>query len=172
MPPAAGRGRGAVGTTAATDGCRPFGRSGSPRPQPRQSLPTSGRTAGRDCGPRGAGGDRPGQTGALERDVGALERLGLPAVETIARFDRCIAEAKSAISRTAARRERASSDATGVDRELEGLRLAGEVPSEVELADARRLRESGWHLVRNDWRKEPLEAADLDGFSGRGGRKP
>ena len=93
-----------------------------------------------------------------------LERLPLPAAETIARFERSFSEAQAAIARLHGQLEKAHSDATDIERELERLRLEGEVPSEAALATARKLRDAGWQLVLHDWRKESVEAAALSEF--------
>ena len=107
-------------------------------------------------------------SGSLE----ALEKLALPAAETIARFDRSLADAQAVIARVQGQLEKARGDAANIERELERLRLEGEVPSEAELADARKLRDAGWKLVLQDWRKEPLDTAALQNFLARGGLKP
>ena len=99
-------------------------------------------------------------SGSLE----ALEKLALPAAETIARFDRSLADAQAAIARLQGQLEKARGDAADIERDLERLRLEGEVPSEAELAEARKLRDAGWQLVLQDWRKEAIDAAALQDF--------
>ena len=93
-----------------------------------------------------------------------LEKLALPAVETIARFDRGLADAQAAIARLQGQLEKARGDAADIGRELERLRLEGEVPSEAELAEARKLRDAGWRLVLQDWRKEAVDAPTVEDF--------
>ena len=99
-------------------------------------------------------------SGSLEE----LEKLPLPATETIARFDHDFSDAQAAITRAEGQLEKARTDAADIDRDLERLRLEGEVPSEIELAAARKLRDAGWQLVLHDWRKEPLDVAVLHAF--------
>ena len=99
-------------------------------------------------------------SGSLE----ALEKLALPAAETIARFDRSLADAQAAIARLQGQLEKARGDAADIERDLERLRLEGEVPSEAELAEARKLRDAGWRLVLQDWRKEAIDTAALQDF--------
>jgi uncharacterized protein YhaN len=94
----------------------------------------------------------------------ALEKLALPAAETIARFDRSLAEAQAAIARVQGQLEKARGDAADIERDLERLRLEGDVPSEAELAAARKLRDAGWRLVLRDWRKEARDTAALEEF--------
>ena len=55
-------------------------------------------------------------------------------------------------------------NATDIERDLEQLRLEGEVPSEAELIEARKLRDAGWQLVLQDWRKEATDAAVRQDF--------
>ncbi len=93
-----------------------------------------------------------------------LERLPLPAAETIARFERSFSECQAAIARFQGQLEKARSDATDIERDLERLRLEGEVPSEATLDAARKFRDAGWQLVLHDWRKEDADAAALAEF--------
>jgi len=99
-------------------------------------------------------------SGSLE----TLERLALPAAETIARFDRSFSDAQTAIARLRGQLETAHAEAVNIQRDLERLRLEGEVPTEAELTDARKLREAGWQLVLQDWRKETSNTAALQRF--------
>ncbi|MGO9113728.1 MAG: AAA family ATPase [Thermoguttaceae bacterium] len=91
-----------------------------------------------------------------------LEKLALPAAETIARFDRSLADAQAAIVRLQGQLEKARGDVATIGRDLERLRLEGEVPSEAELAEARRIRDAGWRLVLQDWRSEPIDTPALE----------
>jgi uncharacterized protein YhaN len=99
-------------------------------------------------------------SGSLE----ALEVLALPETETIDRFDSRLSEAQAAITRVEGALEKARNDVTGIERELDRLRLEGEVPAETDLAEARKHRDAGWQLVRQAWRKEAIGAADLQSF--------
>ena len=103
-------------------------------------------------------------SGSLE----ALEQLPLPAAETIARFDQSRTDAQAAIARLQGQLEKARGEAADIRRDLERLRLEGDLPSEAELADARKLREAGWRLVLQDWRKETLDTAALENFLAAG----
>ena len=102
-------------------------------------------------------------SGSLE----ALEKLALPAAETIARFDRSLSDAQAVIARLQGQWEKARVDSADIERDLERLRLEGEVPSEAELVEARKLRDAGWQLVLQDWRKEATDAAALQRLSRR-----
>ncbi len=99
-------------------------------------------------------------SGSLE----ALEKLALPAAETIARFDRSLSDAQAAIARVQGQLEKSRGEAADIERDLERLRLEGQVPSEAELTEARIFRDAGWKLVLQDWRKEPLDTAALQNF--------
>ena len=98
--------------------------------------------------------------GSLE----SLEKLALPVAETIARFDRSFADVQAVIAAVQGQLEKARGDTANIERELERLRLEGDVPSEAELSEARKLRDAGWKLVLQDWRKEPLDGAALENF--------
>ena len=99
-------------------------------------------------------------SGTLE----VLEKLALPAAETIARFDRNLTDAQARIAGLNGQLEKARGDAADIQRDLERLRLEGEVPSEAELTATRKLRDAGWRLVLQEWRKEAIESAALEGF--------
>jgi len=99
-------------------------------------------------------------SGSLE----TLERLALPSAETIARFDRGFTDAQAAIASLLGQLEKARADAVNIERDLERLRLEGEVPTEAELADARKLRDAVWQLVLHDWRNEAIDAAARQQF--------
>jgi uncharacterized protein YhaN len=99
-------------------------------------------------------------TGSLD----AVEILALPAMETIDRFDRDISAAQAIIARLQGALEKAGSDATLIDRELDRLRLEGELPSETDLVAARKHRETGWQLVLQDWRGQAVTADALQTF--------
>jgi uncharacterized protein YhaN len=102
--------------------------------------------------------------GLWSGSLDVLEELALPAAETIARFDRDLADVQAAIAHLQGQLEKARSDAADIGRELERQRLEGEVPSEAELAEARKLRDAGWRLVLQDWRKEAVDAPTVGDF--------
>jgi len=93
-----------------------------------------------------------------------LERLALPATETIARFERSFSDAQTTTTRLQGQLEKARADAAIIERDLERLRLEGDVPTEAELAGARKLRDAGWQLVLQTWRKEAMDTTALREF--------
>jgi uncharacterized protein YhaN len=99
-------------------------------------------------------------SGSLE----VLEQLALPAAETIARFDRSLFDAQAETARLHGQLDKSRGDAADIERELERLRLEGEVPTEGELAEARKFRDAGWRLVLQDWRKEAIDTAAQRAF--------
>ena len=130
-------------------------------PQPGQPFATGGRPAGRDCRTHRAGGDRSAQAGALERIAGSLGEAGLARGGNDRPFRSQPLRCPSGDRAAAGQLEKARGDAADIERDLERLRLEGEVPSEAELAEARKLRDAGWRLVLQDWRKEAIDAAAL-----------
>ena len=86
-----------------------------------------------------------------------LESLAPPAVETVDRFDRQWADAQSAVARWRDGLEKARGAQADLDRQIEQLRLEGEVPTEDDLAAARRVRDEGWRLVLTEWRQAGAE---------------
>ena len=89
--------------------------------------------------------------GIWEGTLDALEKLPLPAAETIDRFDREMQEARAAVERHQKDLDKAQAAVADLDRRIRQLRLEGEVPSEDDLADARRVRDAGWRLVLGRW---------------------
>ena len=92
----------------------------------------------------------------MERTAASLEKLSLPAAETIARFDRNLSDAQAAIARFQGQLEEARGNMADIAQELERLRLEGEVPSEAELADARSsVMSAGGSCGKTGGRKRP-----------------
>ena len=88
-----------------------------------------------------------------------LERLAVPSLETVGRFETELAEAEQEMRRLGEKRETARAALADCDRQLNECRLAGEVPSEAQLQQARRLRDLGWQLVLDTWQGRTVDAA-------------
>ena len=80
-----------------------------------------------------------------------LETLAVPSLETIDRFEKQLAEIGGAVKGLEDRIELAATEAAELDRHIEQIRLEQDVPSEADLAEARRRRDEGWRLVRRAW---------------------
>ena len=80
-----------------------------------------------------------------------LEKLPVPVSESVDRFDSLLGNQKEAISRLDEKIAAAREEAGRLEQQLAELRLAGEVPSEEELSQARDDRNRGWQLVRGAW---------------------
>ena len=104
--------------------------------------------------------------GLWQGTLDALEKLALPSPETIDRFDRSLLETQSATIRLQEGLDKVQAAAADVARQIEQLRLEGEVPSEDDLAEARRLRDLGWRLVLRQWRSEAAHGEGLREFLG------
>jgi uncharacterized protein YhaN len=104
------------------------------------------------------------QLGLWSGPLASLETLALPATETIDRFDQGLSEVQAEISRGQSAMEKARSEASGIDRELERLRLEGDPPSEAELAKARKLRDAGWQLFLKERRNEMIPVEAMEDF--------
>lgn len=94
----------------------------------------------------------------------ALESLPLPAAETIERFDGEMREARAALERVQKALDEAQAAVADLDRRIKQLQLEGEVPGEDDLAEARRLRDTGWRLVLAQWLHGSVEAEALRQF--------
>lgn len=80
-----------------------------------------------------------------------LERLPVPASETVDRFGNELADASSAVAATEQRIDDSRTRLQQLDQKLETLRLEQDVPTEVDLSRARAQRDAGWQLVLQTW---------------------
>jgi uncharacterized protein YhaN len=78
----------------------------------------------------------------------ALERLPIPSLETIDRFEADLANVDTRVKRCDERIEQWQADVARLETNLETLRLQGELPTEADLEDARRRRDEGWGLIQ------------------------
>ncbi|EXJ16612.1 ATP-binding protein [Imhoffiella purpurea] len=107
------------------------------------------------------------QTADLERDLAGLglwsgeldvfRRLPLPAEETVARFARDLQSLADEERRGEQERDEALAEQARAGESLRALELAGSVPSESELDQARDHRDRGWRIIRRQW----LEGVDV-----------
>jgi uncharacterized protein YhaN len=102
--------------------------------------------------------------GLWEGPLHQFERLAVPSVESIERYrdllddsDRERKELRVAIESEEAR-------ARELRLEIERLRQEGEVPTEVDLRQARGRREAGWNLVAAAWKEGRDRGVDFDAF--------
>jgi uncharacterized protein YhaN len=86
-----------------------------------------------------------------EGSLDDLERLPLPGLETVERFENDLADAAGAVKEIRNRIDEWSRKMQECDRELESLRLESDVPTEEDLLHARHRRDEGWKLVQLDW---------------------
>ena len=93
-----------------------------------------------------------------------LEKLSLPALETIDRFEHRMADADAALARLKDALEKIRQDLADQDRDIQRLRLESDVPSEDDVAAARRFRDLGWRLVVAQWRGGGANPVELGRF--------
>jgi uncharacterized protein YhaN len=98
-----------------------------------------------------------------------LERRPLPAIETIDRFETRMSEADAAAARLKETLDKIHRDLGDLQRRIEQLRLEGDVPSEDDVAAARRLRDLGWRLVLKEWREGGADPVELRSFLAEAG---
>jgi uncharacterized protein YhaN len=97
--------------------------------------------------------------------VEELARMTVPSAETVDRFEAEMGDAGRTVrelEKTLRERDR---ERGGIDRDLQALRLEGDVPSEAELLEARAERDRAWDGVLAAWRdgKAPDDATELAG---------
>ena len=101
------------------------------------------------------------------RALAELEKIAVPAVETVDRFAAQFTAADQVLARLAEEIEQCKVRRSETAQKLEQLELEGEVPTEEDLAAARALRDRGWQLVRDVWQQGPLAAERLAEFLAR-----
>lgn len=99
----------------------------------------------------------------FEGPLSRLETLPVPSAETIDEFERRITEAERAVKEAAEQKSQAAFREAECLRDLEEVRLIGDVPSEGDLLNARQRRDRGWRLVHSHWHgcPAPVEEADF-----------
>ncbi len=93
-----------------------------------------------------------------------LETLCVPAAETVDRFEQTLADARRRADHLDEQLEKAQAEARETEQAIERLQRDGEVPTEEELAEARRIRDLGWRLVQDAWQKRTADPANEDEF--------
>ncbi len=99
-------------------------------------------------------------SGTLEE----LQKLSVPVPETIDRFERELAAIDQSISGLHKQLRQGNTRRTEIDQQIERLRLEGDVPTEADLAEARRTRDSGWQAVLRAWQQAEADDAETDAF--------
>lgn len=95
-----------------------------------------------------------------------LEKLAVPSLETLQRFEDELAELDQELGSLQKDLKSATSDRADHERRLEKLRLEAGVPSEADVAAARRLRDEGWQLVLAAWQQGGPDDQRLAKFLG------
>ncbi|MDZ4849759.1 MAG: AAA family ATPase [Pirellulaceae bacterium] len=93
-----------------------------------------------------------------------LERLAVPAVETIDRFDKLHIETDDALRDANRRFDEIATELQSNEEAVERLRLYQDVPTEADLTASRELREQGWKLVRLQLDGKSASPAELEAF--------
>ncbi len=93
-----------------------------------------------------------------------LETLPVPPPETVDRCEADLSETQQRITGLESRIADDRSKRADLDRQIEELRLAGDVPTEDDLLAARRLRDEGWQLVLEAWQNGEPDANRLAEF--------
>ncbi|MBI4595193.1 MAG: AAA family ATPase [Candidatus Tectomicrobia bacterium] len=83
-----------------------------------------------------------------------LERLPLPAPETIDRFESLFQSLMDQQKGLEGKIQDTSKEIKELSQKIEELRLSGAIPTEDELTEARGRRDQGWSLVRRAWLDE------------------
>jgi len=95
----------------------------------------------------------------------ALDALPLPSRDTIDSFEEQLNASRQSIARLQEDDTRATEDLTDLQTELRIIAKDHNVPTEADLAKARGLRDSGWHLVRGRLENQPCDERDLQAYT-------
>jgi hypothetical protein len=99
--------------------------------------------------------------------------LVVPSAETIALFEKGLSEIENECGATESECDRLEHELRAAESELRSLTNSGQVPTELELSEAREHRESGWGLVRAAWLESSAPEEAVAAFAGEtppGGR--
>ena len=89
--------------------------------------------------------------GLWEGSLEALERINPPPEETIDHFESDFGESHSRLERIEQALIEQKERLFGLDRQLETLKAAGFIPTVEELERARKHRDEGWRLIKEEW---------------------
>jgi uncharacterized protein YhaN len=110
-----------------------------------------------------------GRVPAGSGSITDLERLAVPAPETVDRFEKEFADLSAEKSRVVREIEKSKADAEASRAQARAIQIGGAVPTEADLIQARALRDRGWQLLLQKWRGatavESVEAAVYRGDS-------
>jgi uncharacterized protein YhaN len=104
--------------------------------------------------------ERVAALGWSERGLEALVRAPVPGLETVERFERELGEIRDHLQRLEEKRQELEQSRSKTERDLDALRRSGEVPTEMEVVEARQHRDRGWALVKRAWLQEEDVTAD------------
>lgn len=92
--------------------------------------------------------------------------LVVPSAETIALFEKGLSEIENECGATESECDRLEHELRAAESELRSLTNSGQVPTELELSEAREHRESGWGLVRAAWLESSAPEEAVAAFAG------
>jgi uncharacterized protein YhaN len=86
-----------------------------------------------------------------ERSIEEIETIAIPSPETVDRFETSFQEIATKMAGLDEKEKEARGELTKIELKIEALRMAGTVPTEDELSQARERRNRGWSLVLRSW---------------------
>src|SRR5262249_13014468 len=90
----------------------------------------------------------------------------VPSAETIARFEQELAEIENESAALARECRRLEAELRTGEHALQSLTRSGQIPTELDLSEARQNRETGWSLVRASWLGPTAQEEAVAGFAG------
>jgi len=94
----------------------------------------------------------------------AVDQLPVPQVETVERFAEQLAQLRQQIRATEEKRDDAKTNRSHYLRQIEEIRLAGDVPTEKDLQQSRRVRDLGWQVIKAEWQEGEADVDQYEEF--------
>ena len=96
--------------------------------------------------------------------VDQVDTLPMPSKETIDRFERQIDHAGRRMDNGQAEKKKIQDEINDIQADLQAIDLAHIVPTELDLKDARVLRDKGWSIIRRTLEGHPVPETEPDAF--------
>jgi len=102
--------------------------------------------------------------GFTDNSAEELECLSVPSIETIQLFENRFESANRRVNEIKTEIKKALSALSEVERQIEAHRLEQEVPTEIDLQNARDIRNHGWQIISRKLKDEPTPEKELQDY--------
>ena len=102
--------------------------------------------------------------GFTDNSAEELECLSVPSIETIQLFENRFESANRRVNEIKTEIKKARSALSEAERQIEAHRLEQEVPTEIDLQNARDIRNHGWQIISRKLKDEPTPEKELQDY--------